>query len=307
VIVPNWNGGDFLRLCLGSVRGQSYQLVEGIVVDDASTDGSADLVVVEFPEMRLVRLGSNGGFACAANAGIRLARGEIITLLNNDAVADERWVEELVAALGRHPGSGSAASKMLFWDRRDTINSAGDLFRRSGVPDNRGVWEQDRGQFDEEIEVFGACAGAVAYRREMLDKVGLFDERFFMYCEDVDLAFRAQLAGYRCVYAPRAVVYHRLSATGGGALASYYCGRNFIWLLARDLPAAAWRRHWPDILWTQLRLGLDALRHAREAAGRARLRGQIAGILSAPRLLAERRAFRARQRVSDAYFLGLLA
>ena len=140
----------------------------------------------------------------------------------------------------------------------------------------------------------------------MLDDIGLFDEQFFMYCEDVDLAFRAQLGGYRCIYTPKAVVRHRLSASGGGTLASYYCGRNSIWLLARDLPGAAWRRYWPWILWAQLRTAVDAIRHGREAAARARLRGQIAGILSAPRLVAQRRALSARRRVSDAYLLGRL-
>ena len=111
---------------------------------------------------------------------------------------------------------------------------------RGGFASMVGIaWEHDRGQYDEAADVFGASGAALAYRRAMLNVVGMFDERFFMYCEDVDLAFRAQLAGYRCVYAPRAVVRHRLSASSDGVLASYFCGRNFIWLLARDLPTAA--------------------------------------------------------------------
>lgn len=306
VIVPNWNGGDFLRLSLESIRNQTYEPIEAIVVDDASTDGSADLVRVEFPEMDLVCLPRNSGFAHAANTGIRRAHGAVIALLNNDAVAAARWIEELVTALGRHPEAGSAASKMLLWDRRDVINSAGDVFRRCGVPDSRGVWEPDRGQYDQEGEVFGACGGALACRRAMLDDIGLFDERFFMYCEDVDLAFRAQLAGYRCVYAPGAVVWHRLSASGGGTLASYQCGRNFVWLLARDVPGAVWRRYWWEILRAQLRLAAHSVRHAREPAARARLRGQMAGFLSAPVFIAQRPTLAATRRTSDAYLLGLL-
>lgn len=306
VVIPNWNGGDFLRLCLRSVEQQTYERIELIVVDDASTDASAAIVSAEFPKAALVRFSRNRGFAHAANVGMRRARGSIVALLNNDAVAEDRWIEELAAALDRNPQAGSAASKMVLWDRPGVINSAGDIFRKSGVPDNRGAWEEDRGQYDEEAEVFGACGGAVAYRRSMLDDVGLFDERFFMYCEDVDLAFRAQMAGYRCVYAPRAVVRHRLSASGGGPLASYQCGRNFVWLLARDLPGSAWRRYWRDILGAQLRLAAHSLWHAREPAARARLWGQIVGVVSAPVLIRQRRGLARKRRANDAYVLSLL-
>jgi GT2 family glycosyltransferase len=227
-------------------------------------------------------------------------------LLNNDAVAEPDWVEELVGALQRHPTAGSAASKMLLSDDDGTINSVGDFVRRSGEPGNRGVWERDQGQYECEEEVFGACAGAAAYCRSMLDEIGLFDERFYMYCEDVDLAWRAQYAGYRCVYAPRAVVRHQLSATGGGVLSSYQVGRNLTWLLARDLPASAWRAYWPYVLRGQARQPSDALPHLREPAARARLRGQLAGLCSFPTMLRGRPALEASRRVSQSYLLGLL-
>lgn len=297
----------YLSDCLDSVRRQTYEPRETIVVDDASTDGSADFVATSYPEMRLVRLDRNRGFAHAANRGMAEARGEIVALLNNDAAAEPNWVEQLVTALRGHPDAGFAASKILLHDRPDTLNSAGDVFRRTGVPDSRGVWEADHGQYDDEVEVFGASGAAVAYRRSMLSDIGFFDERFFMYCEDVDLAFRAQLAGYRCVYTPRAVVRHRLSASGGGTLASYHCGRNFVWLLARDLPGAAWRLYWASVIATQLGLAMQALLHIREPAARARLRGQIAGLLAAPRFVAERRSMETSRRVSDSYLLSLLA
>ncbi len=304
VIVPNYNGASFLRDCLESIRRQSYLELETIVVDDASIDGSAEIVPGEFPEVRLVRLPRNVGFARAVNTGIRAARGEIIALLNNDAIAEPSWIAELVAALERHPEAGSAASKILLIDG-ETVASAGDVYCRSGVPNSRGVWERDVGQYDDEVHVFGACGAACAYHRRMLDEVGLLDERFMMYCEDVDLAFRAQRSGYRCIYAPRAVVRHHLSATGGGVLASYQCGRNFIWLLAKDVPGVAWRQYAPRFLLTQLLLAVAALRHIREPAARARLRGQLAGCLAIPGLLLERKKA-APARVSDSYLLGLL-
>jgi GT2 family glycosyltransferase len=168
------------------------------------------------------------------------------------------------------------------------------------------VWERDAGQFDDEVEVFGACGAACAYRRRMLDEIGTFDERFFMYCEDVDLAFRAQLRGFRCIYAPRAVVRHRLSATGGGVLASYHCGRNFVWLLAKDVPGVAWQRYAARFLMSQIRFALGALWHIREPAARARLRGQLVGFLLAPRFALERRNATPPS-VSEGYVLGLLS
>jgi GT2 family glycosyltransferase len=307
VVVPNWNGDRFIRPCLASLARQSYPRLEIIVVDDASTDGSAALIAREFPEIELIRLARNRGFAHAVNVGITRSSGGIVALLNNDAVAEVEWVVELVGALDRHPEAGSVASKMLLWDRPQVLNSAGDLFRRSGVPDNRGAWEEDRGQYDEEMEVFGASGGAAAYRRSMLDEIGLFDEQLSMYCEDVDLAFRAQIAGYRCVYAPRARVFHRLSASGGGTLASYQCGRNFVWLLARDVPIAAWRRDWRLMVRTQLGLTLRSLRHFREPAARAWLRGQVAGILTAPRLALQRPRLYRHRRVSDGRLLALMS
>ncbi len=304
MIVPNYNGAALLRDCLRSLEAQSYPAVDAIVVDDGSTDGSVEIARTEFPAMRLLVQPRNGGFARAVNVGIRAARGEIIALLNNDAVAEPGWLAEMVQALERHPDAGMVACKILLPDGQ-TLASAGDVFRRDGVPNSRGVWERDAGQYDDEIEVFGACGAACAYRRSMLNEVGLLDERFFMYCEDVDLAFRAQRAGYRCVYAPRAVVRHRLSATGGGVLASYQCGRNFVWLLAKDVPGIAWRHHAFRFLLTQARLTMNALRHVREPAARARLRGQLAGWSAVPRLLAERR-MAAPARVSERYLLGLL-
>jgi GT2 family glycosyltransferase len=306
VVVPNYNGAPFLEACLRSLAAQSITGAEVIVVDDGSSDGSSDIVVNSFPTMRLIRLARNQGFARAVNIGIAAASGEVIALLNNDATADPGWLAEMVGALQRHPEAGSVASKILHADAADTVVSAGDVFRRAGVPNSRGVWERDAGQFDDEVEVFGACGAACAYRRRMLDEIGTFDERFFMYCEDVDLAFRAQLRGFRCIYAPRAVVRHRLSATGGGVLASYHCGRNFVWLLAKDVPGVAWQRYAARFLMSQIRFALGALWHIREPAARARLRGQLVGFLLAPRFALERRNATPPS-VSEGYVLGLLS
>jgi GT2 family glycosyltransferase len=210
VIIPNWNGAHHLRTCLDSLRGQSYPCVEIIVVDNGSTDGSLRLLEEEYPSSTTIALGENRGFAGACNVGIRASRGQFVALLNNDTEAEAQWLAEVVSTFRGHPEAGIVASKMRLFDRREVFHAAGDFYRRDGIPGNRGVWQRDVGQYDCEEEVFSANGGSAAYRRSMLDEIGLLDEDFFYSCEDVDLAWRAQLAGWRCIYAPRAVVYHKL-------------------------------------------------------------------------------------------------
>lgn len=304
VVIPNWNGAQHLPTCLDALRAQTFRDFEIIVADNASTDASLD-VLARYPEVRLLRLERNFGFTGACNAGIRAARGEIVALLNNDTEADPRWLAEVLTAFERHPCAGIVASKMLLFDRRDTLHTAGDIFRTDGTPGNRGVWQKDEGQFAEG-PVFSANGGSAAYRRAMLDSIGLLDDDFYYSCEDVDLAWRAQLAGWQCVYAPCAVVYHKLSASGGGVTASFYDGRNFIYLLVKDVPDIVWRRYWREIIAAQLHITWEALHAWRGAAARARLRGQLAGLLGIPKMLAKRRAVQATRRVSDEYVLSLL-
>ncbi|MHB0871510.1 MAG: glycosyltransferase family 2 protein [Chloroflexota bacterium] len=306
VIVPNWNGSRYLAGCLDSLRSQSYRRFEALVVDNGSTDGSDRMVPERYQEFRLLPMGSNLGFAAAVNEGIRRSRGELVALLNNDAEAETDWLERLAEGAVNHPEAGFFACKILLYDRRDVIHSAGDFYSKDGVPGNRGVWQRDEGQFDREEYVLSACGGASGWRRGLFEDVGLFDESLFMYCEDVDLSLRAQLRGHRCVYLPAARVYHRLSATGGGETASYYCGRNFISVAAKNLPSSVLRRHWPSIIRTQAAFAVDSMWHIREMAARARLKGQVAGLWEIRRRLGQRRAIQSGSRVPDGYLLSLL-
>ncbi|MCC7371689.1 MAG: glycosyltransferase family 2 protein [Chloroflexi bacterium] len=306
VVVVNWNGAHLLRTCLGALRAQTFTDFETVLVDNGSSDDSLALVRAEFPEVRILALTENLGLAGGTNAALPHTDAPIIATLNNDTEADPRWLAELHAALEAHPEAGSAASKLLLFDRRDTIHSAGDFYGLDGMPGNRGVWQHDDGQYDRPELIFGACAGAAAYRRAMLDDVGSFEDSFFMYCEDVDLSFRSQLLGYRCVYVPTAIVYHMLSATGGGPLASYYCGRNFLRVIARNMPGPLLRRVWPKIARAQLTMALESLRHIREPAARAKLRGQLAGLLELPRLQAERRTIQQRRRAPIGYLRSIM-
>ena len=307
VVIPNWNGNRYLPGCLDSLRSQSYRNFEVLVVDNGSSDGSDRMVAERYPEFRLIPMGSNLGFAAAVNEGVRQSRGDLIALLNNDAEAEADWLATMAAAAAEHPEAGFFACKILLYDRRDLIHSAGDYYGRDGVPGNRGVWEKDAGQFDREEYVLSACGAASGWRRELFEDVGLFDESLFMYLEDVDLSLRAQMRGYRCLYLPASRVYHRLSATGGGEVASYYCGRNFISVALKDLPYSIIRGNWASLLGAQAGFALQSLLHVREKAARARLRGQLAGLGEVPRRLAQRKAIQKGRRVPDSYIASMLS
>ncbi|MHB1132317.1 MAG: glycosyltransferase family 2 protein [Chloroflexota bacterium] len=306
VIIPNYNGAHLLPTCLDALRRQTFGDFEIVVVDNASSDGSRLLLSEHYPEVRVLAMSRNLVFAGAVNAGIRHSQAPMVVLLNNDTEADERWLAELAQAFHNQADYGWFACKMLLFDKRGVIDSAGDLYRLDGTPAIRGDMQADDGRFDTPAEVFGACGGAVAYRRAMLDDVGLFDEDLTAYLEDVDLNLRARLMGYRCYYVPTARVYHKRSATGGGTLASYLCGRNFILVAAKNLPGSVLRRQWARIFAAQLRLLITALRHGREPAARARVRGQIAGLAALPRYLHKRRLVQRNARISPAELLRSL-
>ncbi|GAB4412298.1 MAG: glycosyltransferase family 2 protein [Anaerolineae bacterium] len=306
IIIPHYNGAHYLTTCFNALRAQTYPHLEIILADNGSTDESVALTRRDFPEVKILELGQNLGLTGAINRAIAQAQGEVIVPLNNDTEVAPGWAQALVDALCAHPEAGMIACKMLLFDRRDTLHSAGDGFGINGIPINRGVWQKDTGQFDHDTYIFGGCGGAVAYRRAMLDDIGLFDEDLFMYLEDVDLNWRAQLAGYRVVFAPQAVVYHHLSATGGGVIASYYTGRNTLFVLAKNLPGPLFRRHWPAIVGAQVKIAWDALRTWRGEAARARLRGQLAGLWGLPKWLAKRKFVQQKKRVDEAYLENLL-
>lgn len=297
IIIPNWNGMRYLAACLTALSVQDYTPLEIIVVDNASVDGSVEYLRAEHPEVRLLQLSQNRGFTGACNAGLQAARGAYLALLNNDTEVAPNWARVAVTALQARPEVGSVASKLLLYEQRDVIHTAGDYFTRDGCAGNRGVWERDAGQYERQEYVFSACGGAAVYRRTMLEDIGLLDDDFFFSGEDVDLGWRAQLRGWRCLYVPGAVVYHHLSASGGGVTASFYDGRNSIAILVKNLPAALWWRYGLRIVWRQARRAGAALQEWRGAEARAQLRGMGAGLLLAPKMLRKRRDIQAARRV----------
>jgi len=239
VIIPNWNGRNLLEECLGSLERQTFRDFEIIVVDNGSTDGSKEFIRDRFPDVKIIEMKENTGFASACNAGIRESKGDLIVLLNNDANADEKWLEKMVSVFEKHPEIGFCASRILFKDDSGIIDSAGDEFSTWGFGYKRGHGEEDDARFNEETSVFSACAGAGVYRKEMFERIGYFDEDFFAYYEDIDLSWRAWATQYRCLYVPEAVVYHKEKATSGkdNDRYLYLVQRNQELVLAKSVPA----------------------------------------------------------------------
>lgn len=299
IIIPHLNGKQHLDDCLQSLRRQIFTDFEVLLVDNGSSDGSQAYVCKQYPEVTVLELRQNRGFTGACNAGWAAAQGEIIILLNNDTEADPHWLAEIVAAFQCHPAVGIVASKIMLFDQRDHFHTAGDYVGVNGIPGNRGVWQQDIGQFEREELVFSACGGAAAYRRTLLDEIGFLDDDFFFSCEDVDMGWRANLAGWQVLYVPTAVVYHKLKATGGNVTASYYDGRNFLYLIWKNYPTSLMRRHWRTLIKAQFTITQEALHHWRGEAARARLRGQLAGLWGVRKMWLKRRQIQSLRRIDD--------
>jgi GT2 family glycosyltransferase len=236
VVVVNYNGRQFLEDCFRSLTHQTHNNFEIILVDNGSKDDSISFMKEHYPEVRIVQLSSNTGFAGGTNAGIKEAKGEFILTLNNDTCTFSDFIEKISQPMIGEPAVGMCASKMISPDKK--INSTGICISRSGAAWDRGGFERDTGQYDHEEEVFGPCAGAALYRKTMLDEIGLFDEDFFLYMEDVDLAFRAQLSGWRCMYVPKARVIHVHGGTSnpGSDTSVYFGNRNLLWYIVKNFP-----------------------------------------------------------------------
>lgn len=239
VVIPSWNGADLLPRCLGSLRNQTLAPGEVIVVDNGSSDGSAAMIARSFPEVRVIGLARNRGFAPAVNAGIRATEAGLVALLNNDAEADPVWLAALVAA-AEGDRVGMVASRIVDADDPGRIQGIGLEVGPEGDPRPIGKGERDGPEFRVPREVFGPIGAAALYRRELFQDIGLFDEDFFAYLEDVDLAWRARRAGWRCMYAPDAVVRHDRGSTGRRIprRVRYLLWRNHPWLLAKNADRA---------------------------------------------------------------------
>jgi GT2 family glycosyltransferase len=278
-VAVNWNRRELLRACLRSLELQTRRDFEVIVVDNGSTDGSAEMAVAEFRgqfPLTVIRNAENRGFCAANNQGIAAARGEFIALLNNDAEAGPGWLASLCRAFDR-PDIGMGASKIVVWEDPGRIDKAGHLIYPDGQNRGRGCGEPDRGQFDLEEEVLWPDGCAAMYRRAMLEQIGGFDEDFFAYADDAELGLRARIAGWRCRYMPDAVVRHHRGSTLGllSVRRLALIERNRILLVAKLFP---WSLVWMNGFYLAVRLAAGAwaaIRGQGEAARFPGIRGKV--------------------------------
>ena len=306
VVVVNWNRRDLLRACLRSLAAQTDAEFDVVVIDNGSTDGSAEMVEAEYqsrPEFRLflIRNTENRGFCAANNQGIAAARGEFIALLNNDAEAQPGWLAALITAFDR-PEIGMAASKILVWEDPARIDKAGHLIYPDGQNRGRGAGEPDRGQYDREEEVLWPDGCAAMYRRSMLDQIGGFDEDFFAYADDAELGLRGRIAGWRCRYVPDAVVRHHRGSTLGllSVRRLALIERNRILLVVKLFP---WSLVWMNGFYLAARLAAGAWAsirgegevsrfpgvHGKAVVVFALLKGNLSALALIPKMLQKRR------------------
>lgn len=237
VVIPNYNGRNYLQDCLTSLL-EGSEVPAIIVVDNGSADESAAMVNDKFPMVKLIALPENRGFSAAVNIGIREAGTEYVFLLNNDTVVLKDTIEELEAAMERHPKAFSVAAKMLQMKNPELIDSAGDFYCALGWAFARGK-DRKNEAFSKETSVFSACAGAALYRKAVFEKIGDFDENHFAYLEDIDVGYRAKIYGYRNYYAPASVVLHAGSGSSGSRHNKFkvdLSSRNSIYLIYKNMP-----------------------------------------------------------------------
>jgi len=319
IVIVNCNGMAYVGECLDSILDQRYPLKEILVVDNGSTDGSLEWLRSNASRRYvLIEFDTNIGFSGGANAGIRAARGEFIALLNNDAVADPRWLEHMVACMD-NPGIGMVASKILFYSRRNVIDKAGHLLYPDGLNRGRGAGEIDTGQFDEDDDIFFPDGCAALYRNRMLEEIGLFDEQYFAYGDDADLGLRGRWQGWKCRYASSAKAYHRHSSTLGkySPEKAFLVERNRFWVALKLLPwplllvspfFTLWRFFWhaASIFGKKGLAGGVTRDHSAWSLFLAMLRAYVSGFRGIGGIWPKRRSVFEKRRIDNSRFYQLL-
>ena len=308
VIIVVHNNIQDLRDCISSILQADYPHVEVIAVDSASTDGSPGLIGREFPSVKLLEYPVNLGFCEGSNRAVRLAKGDFVFLLNPDTVTPPDTISTLAARMERDSHIGVLAPKMLFLQERGVINSVGLQSNRIFYSCDRGFLEYDRGQYDEEAAIISACGGAMFVRKAVIDKIGLFDSRYFMYYEDLDFGIRSWLAGYKVLYTPDAIVYHRMRASGRSEyLNEYMDHKNRLRTLLKNCSLPTLLRALPRNLVFDLACIANHLRQGRGSAAGLRLKALLWNLVMLPDTLAWRSRVNRVRRESDRVFLNLLS
>jgi len=254
IIIPNFNGKQFLTDCLNSITKQNFSLYEVIIIDNASTDESVEYIKDNYAEFTLIQNRENLGFATAVNQGIKASNAEYVFLLNNDTELEVECVSNLLNCIDNDETIFSVSSKMIQNQDRNLIDDAGDEYTILGFTQKVGNNKSSE-LYRSKREIFSACAGAAIYRRGIFDIIGYFDENFFAYMDDVDISYRARIYGFKCVYCPDALVYHHVSATSGSKYNAFkirLAARNNVYVPYKNMP-------WPQLILNLLFLLLGFL------------------------------------------------
>lgn len=240
IIIPSWNGAFLLKDCLKSLKKQSYKFIEVIVVDNGSSDDSVKYIKSNFPKFKVIEFSFNQGFSAAVNAGIKESLGRYIFILNNDTEVEQNCILHLVKAMNKSSKIGMIAAKMLNFYQRDIIDNAGDELDAVGHLLVKGYKKKDGLNFNKPHPLFLVTGGGSLFRKEVFEKIGYFDESYFMYMEDADLCLRAQLAGFKGLFEPRAIIYHKRMETSSKNLSLVEClnFRNMTMNIVKDFPLA---------------------------------------------------------------------
>ncbi|HMQ68095.1 MAG TPA: glycosyltransferase family 2 protein [Ignavibacteria bacterium] len=307
IIIPNFNGRDHLKDCFDSLKNQSYKDFEIFLVDNNSTDDSVRFTEKNYPEVKIIRFNYNSGFAIAVNQGIKVSSSEFVLLLNNDTECDTNFLREMLNGMNDKE-TGSVACKMLNYTNRDVIDDAGDFVKAKGSPYARGYGVQDIGQFDKDEFIFGACAGAALYRREIFDIMGYFDEDFFAYYEDVDFSFRMQLFGYKCFYNPKAVCFHKRGATTGGKseFQTMLCEQNLVQLRLKNYPSGMYLKCLPYFTAVRVKRYYLFLTKHSFSLFFAAMKGYFRGLMKIPKAYSKRKFIQKNKVVPDEYLESIL-
>ena len=306
IVIPNWNGIDVLPDCLDSLLAQTHK-TEIIVVENGSVDGSGAMIKEKYPSITLLEEPKNLGFDGGVNVGIRYALDaghDYIALFNNDAVADKNWVGELVSTLEKQPQHGIATGK-LFDGSRKKLDTTGDTYTTWGLAYPRGRGDRDDGTYDVPEDVFGATGGATLFRAIMFREIGIFDNDFFAYYEDIDISFRAQLAGWKVRYVPTAHAYHQIGGTSGKikGFTTYQTIKNTPWVMWKNVPLGLL----PTIL-PRFTIAYTSFLFASLARGQfgPLFKGLFMTTVLWPKKMIERHHIQKNKTVSDDYIRSLL-
>jgi GT2 family glycosyltransferase len=306
VVIPNWNGEDHIVECLNSLSEQTQPL-KIIVVDNGSSDDSVNIIKDGFPSVEVLEFPDNAGFAGGVNRGIKeaLKQGaQYIALFNNDAIADKNWLRNLVNGAEKTPKAGIITGKFMRMDKKH-LDSTGENYSTWAMPFPRGRNQEDTGQLDTPEYVFGASGGASLYKARMLKEIGLFDEEFFAYFEDVDISYRAQMAGWRVWYEPKAVAYHHIGATSSklGNFTRYHATKNFYMTYAKNMPAKLyWKYGIFFLMQAAISLGGSIVRRQLIA----HIMGVVKAFANTPHLIRERRRIQSGRKVTIDYIDSIL-